>query len=162
LVHGERIFVAGATGQVKVLDAREPARVLHRWSLAGKPTSDLFVRSGRVLAVVDERMLVSLTSADGAMADEPEWKSARRPGAICGQPLVHGDALIVSDASGAICGLHLADGKQVWQTQLAAGQAPAAAPAVMADRFLLVPLIDGALAVLPMPGADAEVAEANP
>jgi hypothetical protein len=114
------------------------------------------------LAVVDERVLVSLTSADGAMADEPEWKSARRPGAICGQPLAHGDTLIVADASGAICGLNLADGKQVWQTQLAAGQAPAAAPAVVADRFMLVPLVDGALAIVPLPGANAEVAEANP
>lgn len=162
LIHGERIFVAGATGQVEALDAREPARLLQRCSLAGKPTSDLFVRSGRVLAVVDERVLVSLTSADGAMADEPEWKSARRPGAICGQPLAHGDTLVVADASGAICGLNLADGKQVWQTQLAAGQAPAAAPAVVADRFMLVPLVDGALAIVPLPGASAEVAEANP
>lgn len=162
LVHGEQIFVATPDGQVELLDAREPARVLHRWSLAGKPTSDLFVRSGRVLAIVDDRVLVCLSSAAGALADEPEWASAPRPGAICGQPLVHGDALIVADASGAICGLNLADGKPLWQTQLAAGQAPAAAPAVVADRILLIPLVDGTLAVAPLPDAQAEVAETKP
>jgi len=114
------------------------------------------------LAIVDDRVLVCLSSAAGALADEPDWTSTPRLGAICGQPLVHGDALIVADASGAICGLNLADGKPLWQTQLAAGQAPAAAPAVLADRFLLVPLVDGALAVAPLPDAPAEVAETKP
>ena len=162
LVHGEQIFIASPGGQAEVLAAGEPARLLHRWSLAGKPTSDLFVRSGRVLAIVDDRVLVCLSSAAGALADEPDWTSTPRLDAICGQPLVHGDALIVADASGAICGLNLADGKPLWQTQLAAGQAPAAAPAVLADRFLLVPLVDGALAVAPLPDAPAEVAETKP
>jgi hypothetical protein len=116
------------------------------------------------LAIIDDHVLVSLTSAGGALADEPGWISIRRSGAICGQPPVQGDALIVADASGAICGLNLADGKQIWQTQLAAGQAPAAAAAALASRLLLVPLVDGTLALAPMPETDkdAEVAEANP
>ncbi len=159
LIHDEQIFIASASGDVEALDAREPARVLHRWSLAGKPTSELFVRSGRILLVIDDNVLVCLTSAAGTLADEPSWTSRRRPGVICGEPLAHDNVLIVADASGTICGLNLEDGKQVWQTKLAEGQAPAAAAAVLAGHFLLAPLVDGTLAIVALPDADAEVAE---
>ncbi|HVA48392.1 MAG TPA: PQQ-binding-like beta-propeller repeat protein [Pirellulales bacterium] len=160
LVYGEHIFIAGVSGTVEVHDAYDPAHVVHRWSLAGRPTSELFVRAGRVLVVIDQSVIVSLTAAADELADGPNWASERRPGAICGQPPAHGDTLIVTDASGTICGLNMDDGKTVWQTRLAEGQAPAAAAVASAEGFLLVPLVDGTLAVVPLPSPGTQLTEA--
>jgi outer membrane protein assembly factor BamB len=153
LVHGKHIFVAKASGTVEVLDANNPAQVVHRWSLAGRPTSDLFVRAGHVLLVVGDHLLVSLTAAADSFADDPCWTKAAPTGSICGQPLAYGSSLIVADTGGTVCGLNIDNGEKIWETKLGPGQAPAAAPAVLADRFLVVPLVDGTLTLTPAPSA---------
>lgn len=159
LIHGEHIFITKASGMVEVLDAYNPARMVHRWPLPGTPTSDLFVRAGHVLLIVEDHLLVSLTSATDAFASDPMWTSEAPAGTICGQPQVYGSSLIVADTSGAIRAVDLEGGEKIWETQLRPGQAPAAAPTVLADRYLMVPLIDGTLTLALLPAPTAEQTE---
>lgn len=173
LVWGQRLILADASEGLVAVAADNPARILGRLEPGGRLTAPPFIRGGRVLSIVDDRMLVCHTLDDAAAdpagcqppqnlaeALSPAWTAGPFRGRIHGQPVLSDDALLVTDER-QVSAVSLADGRTLWSVPLGVHVGPAAT-AVPLGEGLLVPLADGTLLTLPRPAAPFDDSASGP
>ena len=107
------------------------------------------MQGDRLLVVEDDRTLLAFDLNAPEDAWMPVWRVGPCDHRICGMPLGVGRGLVVTDEGGTIQGIRLADGKPTFSLELPSGVVPAA-PAVLLERELILPVADGTIYRVPL------------